>query len=243
MYRAEVPQYGTLMELVADVNADVRRADPQLGQRLEDNGEIERLDVERHGAIRLGTAYELSVMRRLFGVMGMYAVGYYDLSVAGVPVHSTAFRPVDDEALRKNPLRIFTSLLRLDLIEDVALRREAAAILALRRIYTDRCLALIDLAEDEDGLTEEEASEFVAQALETFRWHSDATVSLETYERLRKAHPLPRPAHQSPDPAHARHRRRADRDAQTRHRRQGGDRGPAAAPRTDPAAADQLQGD
>ena len=38
-------------------------------------------------------------LRRLFAVMGLYPVGYYDLSVAGVPVHSTAFRPVDEAAL------------------------------------------------------------------------------------------------------------------------------------------------
>ena len=42
-------------------------------------------------------------------------VGYYDLSVAGVPVHSTAFRPIDVESLNRNPFRIVTSLLRLEL--------------------------------------------------------------------------------------------------------------------------------
>jgi uncharacterized glyoxalase superfamily metalloenzyme YdcJ len=48
-------------------------------------------------------------MRRLFAVMGMAPVGYYDLSVAGVPVHSTTFRPVTDAALAYNPFRVFTS--------------------------------------------------------------------------------------------------------------------------------------
>lgn len=56
----------------------------------------------------LGTARELATMRRLFAVMGMAPVGYYDLSVAGVPVHSTAFRPVDEAALSRNPFRVFT---------------------------------------------------------------------------------------------------------------------------------------
>src|ERR1700712_795671 len=113
MYRSEVPQYGTLLELVSQSNTEARTRDAALDRRLRDNDEIERLDLERHGAIRLGTAEELANMRRLFAVMGMEPVGYYDLSAAGVPVHSTAFRPVDDEALRHNPLRIFTSLLRL----------------------------------------------------------------------------------------------------------------------------------
>jgi uncharacterized glyoxalase superfamily metalloenzyme YdcJ len=36
----------------------------------------------------------------MFAVMGMYPVSYYDLSQAGVPVHSTAFRPIDDARYR-----------------------------------------------------------------------------------------------------------------------------------------------
>ncbi len=190
MYRDEVPQYGQLMELVAEVNARARAADPALSDRLEAAGELERLDLERHGAIRLGTAEELAIMRRLFAVMGMVPVGYYDLSIAGVPVHSTAFRPVENESLRLNPLRIFTSLLRLEMIEDASLREEAAQILARRRIYTDGCLSLIDLAERNGGLTETEAQQFVAEARETFRWHAQATVSVSAYQRLRAAHPL-----------------------------------------------------
>jgi uncharacterized glyoxalase superfamily metalloenzyme YdcJ len=34
MYRTEVPQYGTLIELVRDVNAEALQADPQLQARL-----------------------------------------------------------------------------------------------------------------------------------------------------------------------------------------------------------------
>jgi uncharacterized glyoxalase superfamily metalloenzyme YdcJ len=122
MYRTEVPAYGTLMELVGKVNAETLAADPDLQARLEDTDSLERISEERHGAIRLGTPAELSMMRRVFAVMGMLPVGYYDLSTAGVPVHSTAFRPVGDAALKKNPFRVFTSLLRLDLIADEALR-------------------------------------------------------------------------------------------------------------------------
>ncbi|MBX4948824.1 VOC family protein [Rhizobium binae] len=190
MYRTEVPQYGTLIELVADVNAGCLERDPDLRERLARAGELERIDVERHGAIRLGTADELFTIRRLFAVMGMQAVGYYDLSVAGVPVHSTCFRPIDEAALNINPFRVFTSLLRLELIEDEGLRNEAEAILAKRRIYTPRAVALIERHEQNGGLTEAEATEFVAEALETFRWHGEATVGAETYKRLHDAHRL-----------------------------------------------------
>jgi len=190
MYRAEVPQYGALIELVADVNAAFLESNPDLRERLAGAGELERIDVERHGAIRLGTADELFTIRRLFSVMGMQPVGYYDLSVAGVPVHSTCFRPIDAAALNVNPFRVFTSLLRLELIEDEGLRNEAEAILAKRRIYTSRAIALIERHEQNGGLTEAEATEFVAEALETFRWHGEAIVSAATYKRLHDAHRL-----------------------------------------------------
>ncbi len=36
--------------------------------------------MERHDAIRLGKPYELFTIRRLFKVMGMQPVGYYDLA-------------------------------------------------------------------------------------------------------------------------------------------------------------------
>ncbi|HYF88075.1 2-oxoadipate dioxygenase/decarboxylase HglS [Azospirillum sp.] len=190
MYRTEVPAYQTLVELVRDVNEAVLAADPAERRRLEAAGGLARITEERHGAIRLGTANELATMRRLFAVMGMQPVGYYDLSEAGVPVHSTAFRPVTDEALSRNPFRVFTSLLRLDLIADAALRNEAEQVLAGRSIFTVGCLALIDKAEVNGGLTEEEATRFVAEALETFRWHSRANVPLDLYKRLHDAHRL-----------------------------------------------------
>lgn len=144
MYREEVPAYGTLMELVARVNGETLSADATLKGRLEATDSLERISEERHGAIRLGTPAELSMMRRVFAVMGMYPVGYYDLSTAGVPVHSTAFRPVGDAALKHNPFRVFTSLLRLDLISDEALRAEAEAILKERRIFTSGAVELTE---------------------------------------------------------------------------------------------------
>ena len=190
MYRDEVPAYGTLMELVRDVNADVLATAPDERARLEALGELERIDEERHGAIRLGTARELFTMRRLFAVMGMHPVGYYDLSVAGVPVHSTAFRPLDEASLRRNPFRVFTSLLRLELIEDRALAERAASILSDRSILTERAQELIALCEVRGGLTEDQAEEFVAEAIETFRWRSDATVTAQTYTDLHETHRL-----------------------------------------------------
>jgi uncharacterized glyoxalase superfamily metalloenzyme YdcJ len=190
MYRAEVPAYGDLMSLVADVNAGVLSGNPALRASLAARGELGRIGDERHGAIRLGTAAELSVIRRLFAVMGMYPVGYYDLSEAGVPVHATAFRPVDAAALAINPFRVFTSLLRLELIADADLRAKAAQVLTARQIFTPTCLTLIARAEAAGGLSATDADSFVAEALQTFRWQPTALVSHDLYDRLHKAHRL-----------------------------------------------------
>ncbi|WP_058972902.1 2-oxoadipate dioxygenase/decarboxylase HglS [Type-D symbiont of Plautia stali] len=190
MYQQEVPQYGTLTQLVTAVNERTLEANPALKNRLAAADELTRLGVERHGAIRVGTAAELSMLRQMFAVMGMEPVGYYDLSQAGVPVHSTAFRPVSDRALRRNPFRVFTSLLRMELIDDPALREQAAAILAARDIFTAECRALIARHQQQGGLDAADAARFVKEALETFRWHAHTTVDSKTYHALSQQHRL-----------------------------------------------------
>jgi len=190
MYRQEVPLYGALMELVGEVNRYVMEQQPAIARALQWTGEIQRLDMERHGAIRVGTAAELATIARLFAVMGMQPVGYYDLTPAGVPVHSTAFRAVHEQALQASPFRVFTSLLRLELIDNAPLRELAEGLLARRQIFTARALQLIEQWEKDGGLNEEDAQDFVTQALETFRWHHDATVSSEQYQQLHDQHRL-----------------------------------------------------
>lgn len=190
MYRQEVPLYSDLINLVQTVNNELIEANALLKEHLIATNELNRLDTERHGAIRLGTGQELNNIRRLFAIMGMQPVGYYDLSLAGLPVHSTAFRPINALSLAHSPFRIFTSLLRLELIEDRALACEAEELLSKRQIITPRALELIALAEQKDSLEESEIEAFICEALETFRWHSQATVSIKTYERLKQAHSL-----------------------------------------------------
>lgn len=190
MYRLEVPAYGTLMSLVADVNRQVLAGDSRPLARPEAADGLERISQERHGAIRLGTPAELAMARRVFAIMGMFPVGYYDLSEAGIPVHSTAFRPVGDRALGINPFRMFTSLLRLDLIEDRALRDEAERIVSARRIFSGAAVSLVEKAESQGGLDSRDAAEFVAEVADTFRWHSEASVDHDLYRSLHEAHRL-----------------------------------------------------
>ncbi len=91
--------------------------------------------MERHGAIRVGTAEELATLRRMFAIMGMYPVSYYDLAGrrAG-PLHSVSShrrcragaQSISDFHLAAAP----------ELIENRALRERAEAILARRKIFT-----------------------------------------------------------------------------------------------------------
>jgi uncharacterized glyoxalase superfamily metalloenzyme YdcJ len=85
MYKAEVPLYGDLVSIVQGVNRSVLTHD-------NINYSVERITLERHGAIRLGSPYELQIARRIFGLLGMHPIGYYDLSIAGLPMHTTCFR-------------------------------------------------------------------------------------------------------------------------------------------------------
>lgn len=186
MYRHEVPAYGNLVDLVNDINDAVLAANPQ----LVSNEEMGRLSGERHGAIRVGRAEELRQIASVFALMDMHPVGYYDLSVAGIPVHSTAFRPISPEALNENPFRVFTSLLRLDLIADEDLRREAETHLSTRQIISDTALEMVEIAKINGGVKESDADEFIGEIVQIFKWHKDARTSKETYEKLRATHPL-----------------------------------------------------
>jgi len=186
MYQQEVPEYGRLLSLVKQSNNNFTQQNSITLSSDEDS----LLAKEHHGAIRVGTAEELSALRRVFNVMGMFPVDYYDLSVAGIPVHSTAFRALEPEQLLISPFRVFTSLLRLDLIAEEGLREEAQQILSTRNIVTDELVALLDKSETQGGLNEQDAAVFVAEALEIFRWHQQANVKKEQYDALNNTHRL-----------------------------------------------------
>ncbi|MCJ9733682.1 class I SAM-dependent methyltransferase, partial [Bradyrhizobium sp. PRIMUS42] len=55
------------------------------------------------GAIRLGRADELFNMRRIFAVMGMHPIGYYDLSLAGVLATEAALMGAEVDAIDISP--------------------------------------------------------------------------------------------------------------------------------------------
>ncbi len=79
-----------------------------------------------------------------------------------MPVHSTAFGPIDDVSPARNPFRVFTWLLRLELIiRTEILRQKAAEILRQRDIFTPRCRLLLEEYEQRGGFNETQAQKFV----------------------------------------------------------------------------------
>lgn len=175
MYGKEVPLYKTLVDIVALINKEKLQDQP-----IADS--IERITAERHGAIRLATYDELKIIARLFAVMGMFPVDYYDLSVRNLPVHSTAFRPIDMEELNKNPFRIFCSVLRMDLLDNKTLSL-AKKYVETRQIFSKRLIQLIELYE-QDGFNARQVAEFLDEAVTVFQWHDEAVVSKKDYEEL-----------------------------------------------------------
>jgi len=171
MYGKEVPAYTSLLEVSHAVNSDVVAT---IGADAERLGSIDRVTAERHGAIRLGTPREMAQVATIFGAMGMYPVGFYDLreaaTSAAVPVISTAFRPLEAEELARNPFRIFTSMLtpsdRRFFSADLQQRLEN--FLAAREIFPPELIALAERAESDGGLSADDAARFLELATAAF---------------------------------------------------------------------------
>ncbi|KAK3897731.1 hypothetical protein C8A05DRAFT_38690 [Staphylotrichum tortipilum] len=186
MYRAEVPLYGSLVDIVRDVDASVLAARGSSSSSLP-----VRHQLERHGAIRLGTEAEMRTIARLFSLLGMHPVGYYDLKMVGFPLHGTAFRPTTAKALSANPFRVFTTVLRADLIASPSVRKTATSLLAQRELFSPRLRALLAQTETAPStLTPADADDLIIESLRIFKWHSRATVPLETYLALKREHPM-----------------------------------------------------
>lgn len=188
MYRNEVPLYGDLIRIVQGVNQEVLRT--SLSESSTPDS-LERLTLERHGAIRLGKPIELRTVRRIFSVLGMHAIGYYDLSAAGLPMHATCFRPTDASSLATNPFRVFTTLLRPELLRSDQARDLALRLLSKRQIFSDELFRMLDLAEQQDQrLNAEQAEVFIREALRTFSWAPTAEATYAEYQLLKSEHPI-----------------------------------------------------
>jgi uncharacterized glyoxalase superfamily metalloenzyme YdcJ len=168
MYGNEVPAYTTLVEVSAQVNRDYATRHPG-AERL---GSLSRVTAERHGAIRVGTPAELAAVADLFAAFGMVPVGYYDLRAAAspVPVVSTAFRPIDEHELARNPFRVFTSMLAIrdPRFFDTDLHTRVATFLARRQLFDPELITQARVIAADGGCDAEQADDFVARAVKAF---------------------------------------------------------------------------
>ncbi|MGD9622775.1 MAG: DUF1338 family protein [Mycolicibacterium sp.] len=183
MYGAEVPAYHTLVDVSSQVNSAYAGAHSE-AQRL---GSLERVTAERHGAIRVGNASELSQVADLFAAFGMYPVGYYDLREASspVPVVSTAFRPIDPDELARNPFRVFTSMLAVsdERFFGAALGERVRRFLAQRVLFDPALISRARQIADDGGCASDDADWFVAAAVSAFAL-SREPIDLAWYREL-----------------------------------------------------------
>ena len=184
MYREEVPLYGSLVQIVRQVDNSILTT-----QGKDPSALPVRHQLERHGAIRLGIEHELRMIRRLFALFGMYPVGYYNLGVVGLPLHAIAFRPVSETSLQKNPFRVFTTLLRRSRLSP-DIKSMAEKMLKQRQLFTPRLIDIISRVEAGEKMAPQDASDLISEALLIFKWHSRSAVSTDEYLLLRQEHPM-----------------------------------------------------
>lgn len=187
LYGTEVPAYTTLVEASQEVNARVLEREGAGAERL---GSIARVTAERHGAIRVGTPAEMAQVARVFGALGMHPCGFYDLRDArpqGIPVVSTAFRPLDRAELAANPFRVFTSMLVPEdrRFFDPDLERRLHTFLERRQLFPPALLELADRAVEHGGLAAVDAERFLDLATAAFALSTDP-VDRSWYAELEK---------------------------------------------------------
>ncbi len=175
LYGTEVPAYRTLVEVAQEVNQRVIAREGAEAERL---GSIDRVTAERHGAIRVGTPRELAQVSRVFGALGMFPCGFYDLrdaAPAPVPVVSTAFRPLDRAELAANPFRVFTSVLVPEdrRFFDPDLEDRLSRFLAARELFPAELLVLADVAIEHGELSAADADHYLELAEASFALSAD----------------------------------------------------------------------
>jgi uncharacterized glyoxalase superfamily metalloenzyme YdcJ len=170
LYGTEVPAYQALVDVSHEVNQRVLEREGVGAQRF---GSIDRVTAERHGAIRVGTPGEMAQVARIFGALGMFPCGFYDLRDAypqPIPVVSTAFRPLDRAELAANPFRVFASMLVSEdrRFFDADLEHRLREFLGLRELFPEELLLLADRAIEHGALPAADASRFLDLATASF---------------------------------------------------------------------------
>ena len=185
MYGAELPEYNRFTAPVRASNLEglERHPDPHVNR--------ETLMEEKHGAIRMPGAAEMRVVTRIFAVMGMKPVEFYDMTTLGtksLPMIATAFRATDD-SIEESAFRMFCSMLHVESVPALVREEVIAELAKNRRLYpkfSAELLATLDRAEADGGLDAEEARRFAALVVDAFSMHKDKVVDFALYSKLRR---------------------------------------------------------
>jgi uncharacterized glyoxalase superfamily metalloenzyme YdcJ len=192
MFAREVPLYDVLVHTVKAHNREILLRAPS----DESTFSLEALSTERHGAIRLAQPKELRDVASLFRALGMFPVGFYDLTRGPTgkrqPVISTAFRPVRIPELERAPFRMFTSLLCIDdrrfFTPDISRRFKDHV--SGREILSERLRRLIAKHDVEGGTRVSDAKEFLDEAISVLAWKPKQSVPEDLYEELYRIAPI-----------------------------------------------------
>ena len=153
--------------------------------------ELARLNVERHGAIRVGTAQELATLRRMVCHYGdVPGELLRSLAGRGAGIIRQHFGPLMLLLWRVIPSAFLPhySALSLSRTNYYARKRRRFCVSAISSPHG--CRQLLQEYEQRGGFNETQAQEFVQEALETFRWHQSATVDEKNLSRLAHEHRL-----------------------------------------------------
>lgn len=181
MYAKEIPEYKQFTEIVKASNIAFLENNQHLKSYNKD-----RVLEEKHGAIRVSTPEEMRLFARIFKLLGMYPVEFYDLTSSGIPMIATAFRPIDD-SIEQSAFRMFTSMLHPDYIPD-EVKPEVEKILSERKNnpkFSPKLLALLNTAESKE-LNHLETTVFIKELIQVFKLETSKPIYFPLYKSLRE---------------------------------------------------------
>ena len=181
MYSEELPEYKQFVEIVNNSNQEFIKNNPNV--KVD---KLSRVIEERHGAIRVGKPEEMRIVARIFACLGMEPINFYDLTSVkkAMPIIATAFRPKTEEEINESAFRMFCSMLFLDddrFFNDEQ-RQIAKTKLAKRKVFSDKLLEILDIAENQGGLTQTQSQAFLEEAVNSFRIDLNQVIDFKLYK-------------------------------------------------------------
>ena len=181
MYSTEIPEYKQFTEIVKASNiAFLEKNEHSKAYNKE------RVLEEKHGAIRVSTPEEMRLFSRIFKLMGMHPVEFYDLTPMGIPMIATAFRPIDN-SIEQSAFRMFTSMLHPDYIPE-EVKTDVDKILIERKNnpkFSKKLLALLNTAEQGE-LNHSETKAFIKELVNVFKLENSKPIYFPLYKSLRE---------------------------------------------------------